>query len=360
APVAPAAPRRRGGFVPLVAGGVIAAGLGAGAALYLAPQFLPRPDDSVIETLRAEVGLQQTRLDQIAGDVTAIRGDDRADRLAAELAGLREELSAAMQPLADRVAALETQGDALARRLDAMETRIVTLEKRPVEGGQASATALEAFGREMEALRAEMAAQRQQSAEVEAQIKAAAARAAEEIARAEERAGQLARQSEAARAEATFEAGLARLRAALDAGTPLDAALADLAKAGVAVPEILRQNATGVPTLAALRDSFADAARAALAASIRVGADAGPWERFTAFLRNQTRARSLTPRAGDDPDAVLSRAEAALRAGDLAMALSELEALPPEGRAKMAEWVARANRRLEVERAVDALAPSSQ
>jgi hypothetical protein len=58
-----------------------------------------------------------------------------------------------------------------------------------------------------------------------------------------------------------------------------------------------------------------------------------------AFFRTQTQARSLTPQEGDTPDAVLSRAEAALAEGNVAAALAELEALPDDGRAAMQVWI---------------------
>ena len=58
-----------------------------------------------------------------------------------------------------------------------------------------------------------------------------------------------------------------------------------------------------------------------------------------AFLRTQMQARSLTPQEGSTPDAVLSRAEAALGGGDVAATLAELDALPAEGRAAMQGWI---------------------
>ena len=80
--------------------------------------------------------------------------------------------------------------------------------------------------------------------------------------------------------------------------------------------------------------------------------------RVSAFLRNQTGARSLTPREGNDPDAVLSRAEAALGAGDLATVLKELAALPPEGQTAMAAWQARCVTRQAAISAVQSLSAS--
>jgi len=64
------------------------------------------------------------------------------------------------------------------------------------------------------------------------------------------------------------------------------------------------------------------------------------------FLRSQTGARSLAPRDGDDTDAVLSRAEAALRQGDLATTLTELDALTGDPAAAMAAWRAQAETRM--------------
>ncbi len=67
--------------------------------------------------------------------------------------------------------------------------------------------------------------------------------------------------------------------------------------------------------------------------------------RFSAFLRTQLGTRSLEPKAGDDADSVLSRAEAALRQGDIATALTELDALPEAGQPALAEWRAQAETR---------------
>ena len=108
--------------------------------------------------------------------------------------------------------------------------------------------------------------------------------------------------------------------------------------------------------MAALRAGFAPAARDALTASLAETAGGSFWNRTTAFLRSQTGARSLTPRAGSDPDAILSRAEAALGAGDLGAALTEVAALPPAGQARMAEWQGLAERRLAAAQAIAAMA----
>ena len=60
----------------------------------------------------------------------------------------------------------------------------------------------------------------------------------------------------------------------------------------------------------------------------------------------------MTPREGNDPDAVLSRAEAALVAGDLPAALAEIAALPPVAQEVLSPWVATAQTRLNAIAAV--------
>jgi len=109
------------------------------------------------------------------------------------------------------------------------------------------------------------------------------------------------------------------------------------------------------PGPAAARTAGA-AARAALPVALRDTAGEDAVDRFTAFLQSQVGGRSLDPREGDDPDAVLSRAEAALRSGDLDGAITELAALPEGAQAVMAEWTSAAETRRDALAALDAVA----
>jgi hypothetical protein len=79
---------------------------------------------------------------------------------------------------------------------------------------------------------------------------------------------------------------------------------------------------------------------------------------FGAFMRNQFDVRSTTPQEGDGADAVLSRAEAAVRAGRLSDALAEISALPEVVRAEMSDWLAQAESRADAIAAVDILSTS--
>jgi len=126
-----------------------------------------------------------------------------------------------------------------------------------------------------------------------------------------------------------------------------------LTSAGIALPPVLAEAAEGgVATRANLTEAFPDAARAALAVARKAEADGG----LAGFVKSQLGARSLEPRDGDDPDAVLSRAEAAVREGRLADAIAEIDTLPEAARAEMSDWLARATTRREALAAAETLA----
>ena len=75
-----------------------------------------------------------------------------------------------------------------------------------------------------------------------------------------------------------------------------------------------------------------------------------------AFFERRFGGRSIVPREGADPDAVLSRVEAAVRTGDLGTALSESEGLPEEAQSALGPWLEQAQQRHDAVQAADALA----
>lgn len=338
-------PRRRGGFVPAFLGGVIAAGIGAGAALYMFPQgWQPAPPTA--EELAQDEAVQ-SQLASLTAEVEALKSAPAPD------AALAETTAALERGLAS---ATDAQAEALTRLQD-IETRLENLESGfgGASGGVEPGT--------VDAVRAEMNAMRQlieQQQGAQQEVAAAATAAEERLAAAEAEAARLRAEAEAAANAARSRAAMSHLRAALESGAPLAPVIEDLSAAGLTVPEALTMLPDGAPTLAALQDSFPETARAALAASLPVTAGADWQSRLGAFLQAQTGARSLDPREGTDPDAVLSRAEAALEAGDLPSALAELEGLPAEGRAETAAWEAQVAARIAATGAADALAAEIQ
>lgn len=311
---------RQGGFWSMLLGGIAAAGIGVFAAPYVLPPdwFAPQ-------------GVSEAELDAQAGRIAAL--EERLAGLAppADQSGEIDGLSQTLTDLTGRIAEIEARVGELAARpapqapaSGVSEGAVAALEDRLAAQGAEYAAQQGAI----DALRAEIAALR---GEAEAQ-EAAARDSAQAVLR---------------------RAALTRIRTALDTGEGFAPALADLRETGAEVPEALAALAeNGAPTRAALAESFPEAARAALAAA---RAEAGEGTSVTGFLRSQLGVRSLTPREGEDPDAVLSRAEAALSGGRLAEALAEIEALPETARAPLADWAAQARSRAAALAAAEAL-----
>jgi hypothetical protein len=306
-PAPAATPRRAGGAFAPVLGGVIAAALGAGVALWLFPQgWQPAPAPAL---------------------ATA---PDLAPALAALEARLAT-LEARPLPDASRGPVPDTAPDTAAT-LAALESRLAVLEQAAPDAAQAPD--LTPLSDRIAALEAQLPAR------IASEVSAAGAALEARLA-AQSRAAEISAEDAAeARARADRRALIAGLILAADSGAPAADDLGRLATLAD-VPAALAPMADGLPTLAALQAAFPAAARAALAAA-PPPPDAGATDRLIGFLRAQTGARSLAPREGQDTDAILSRAEAAVRGGDLTAALSEIGALPPGPAAALADWRLRA------------------
>ncbi|MEZ5714580.1 MAG: hypothetical protein R3D85_05080 [Paracoccaceae bacterium] len=317
---------RKGGFVPMLLGGVAAAALGFGAALVAFPGGLPWSggQDQFRQDVTARLDAQTMALAEVKQTL------GKAPDIAAELAPVKQQIGAAQAGLDTLTAGLQQA----TQRLDGIDTRLSDLEKRPMTQA-ISPEAVKAYEDEMKALQQAVTAQR-------AEIEKLAAEAVQKEASAEETAQ-----------EAETRAAASRILAALDAGTGFADAAQTLSAAGVTLPAALTQVAdSGVATRAALSDAFPDAARAALAKA-RKAQDGGG---LSGFLKTQLGARSLEPREGNDPDAVLSRAEAAVKDGRLGDAIAEIEALPESARAEMSDWLTRASQRRDALAAAEKLA----
>lgn len=304
---------RKGGFIPMLLGGVAAAAIGFGLAYSGALQGLPLPgltgaqDD--VTALTQQIAAQDSTITALTSRLSALE-----EAPAPELPEMTD-----LSPMIDDLAA---QIAALTQRLDAVEARPAA------EGGAVgpdTQAALDAATAELDQIRQALDAQR---AEIASLTDAAA------------------QEEEAARQSAQRvmqRAALTRIQTAIDTGTPFADAVTELRDSGVDLPEPLNAQAeTGVTSLATLQSSFPDLARDALRAARQQNGTTG----IGGFLETQLGLRSLEPRDGDDPDAVLSRAEAALRAGDLTQTLTELDALPDPATAVLADWRAQAETRM--------------
>lgn len=312
-PTPPAPERRSGGFWPLFLGGIVAACFGFVAGkTQIMDSFIPPSWRTAVAPV--ETGASQEAIDQ------AVAG------LRSEIEDLRGQIPTAPQDNSEALSDLATT-------ITELETRISALEQRP-EPSTVTPTVPDV---DISALTEEMAAQ-------QAQI------------------DQLLEDAETMQASATAaanttlaRAAASRVLAAVDSGSPFAAALSDVrSNSDAEIPAVLDDLAgDGVTTLSELQQTLPDAARSALAAARTNATDETGG--FGGFLRRQLGARSVQPREGNDPDAVLSRVEDAVRQGRIADALAEADALPAPAKAEMQSWMDAAQARLEATNAAEAL-----
>lgn len=331
APTPPTAVAASGpGALGLVLGGIVAGAIGFLVATYAVPEGWPNPVPSGVDELESTLSEQSERLDALATDLAAFRDAPAATQGGSEmsdLAPMAEQLAQVETQFAELIASVEGSLADVGSQLESFESRLAELEARPLPPAGADGSA---------AMEAQMEAFRQQLDEVTADAEA-------RIAEAQSRASEIEAEAAAAAKTAERAAALTSLKAALESGAAFESTLAVFED----VPQALSSvSADGIPTLSSLQASFPDAARAALAQAQTVPESASAADRFVAFLKRRTNARSLTPQDGDDPDAVLSRSEAALADGELESALSELEALPESAYQAMSDWISAAETRV--------------
>jgi hypothetical protein len=317
-------------FLPAILGGLIAAGLGFAAAYY----FIPRFEPAMVETMI----INETAIAALREEVGAIDTGEGIAPLAEDLAALSINVTDQLLAIGERIASVEAQ-------FVSIEERLVSLEKQPSADGTLQETALLAYQAELDNLRSQV------------EVQAGAAFAQLETTR--EEAAAIAETALLTARNAKARAALAQIRSSLDTGAPMTAALAEWAEVmGAPAPDALLSVAEGVPTLAKLQGDFPPAARQALSDSRSEGASGEVSSGFGSFLREQLNVRSVAPREGDDADAILSRAEAALREGQLETALTEVAALPEIAAAPLAGWVNQAQARADALTAANEISSS--
>jgi len=300
APTPPApAPQKNASSWPLVLGGVAAGVIGFIAAEMNA--FGLRANN---DTLQSAISAQSDRI-----------------------AELETALADAAAPEMPDIAPLQEELGTLSGTVASLDERVTELVNRPIvtTTGEVDVSAYE---NQLADLQSSVVAQK------------------EELDRLLENALSVEQATAEAARLAVVQGALTDLSAAITEGVPFEDALAVLAENGVSdIPAALADAAAdGVPTLSGLQSGFTESARAALGAARASGEQAGE-DGFVGFLNRSLGARSVAPREGSDPDAVLSRAEAAIREGALDTALSELDTLPAAAQDAMGAWLSDAKAR---------------
>ena len=310
--------RKSSGVLPLVVAGFICAGLGFGAAILSQPSnpiWPVHPDMAQFrDETTGQITVIDTRLNALEGRVTDV--DQRAvgDVFQSDL----DELTTGY----------DKRFSEIASQLENFDKRLAALEKSTIESAIPDELVAQ-YQDEVKRLKETLEAQRESLQ----QFMSETAEAANEVTQ---------------RAKDTVARGiLAQIRAAIDAGGPFDTAIKEFdEQVGQAIPNQLRSFAhEGVQTYQELREGFAEAARSALNAARDELSESEGFTGIGNYLRKQFQARSVTPKTGDDADAVLSRAEQALRENDLNGALNELDALPDAARDQMQPWIDQARER---------------
>lgn len=337
APVEPQSETQKSPSVlPLILGGVLSGAVGFGAATYY---FMNQPSDDAQALAQVQTTLK-------AHDKLLEGVDGTINELHAGLGEATQATETGFKQTITRNEALATRLDEITTAIVAFEARLTTLAKRPIaDAAGIAGDAAKAYERELQAMRTEI---EKLAAEATARIEGVAKQAA------------TSEETAAATAKTTnVQVAVSQLQSALDNGGAFEAVVANLAGVGVDVPAVFASAAkAGVPTLIDLQESFPAAARAGLGASVKATSGDDTMSKIGSFFRSQVGARSLEPREGDDPDAVLSRAEAALGKGDIAGAIALISALPEAGQMAMADFASSAKTRNEAVEALRVLADS--
>lgn len=293
-------------------------GIGSGAAIALA---------LVAAGVGAAGGAVAPRIPAVQGALDSIgpaaaREDDGAASEAAALDARLDAIEAIMNTPLAAAAAGEAGESGTASRVFALQAGLRDVEARLQQ--MPSTVEVSALVTEVRRLQEELPA-----VAAEARQAGVAARASYAVVAA----------GEAARSSGPFEQAHAAL-AALLPNDPNVAALEPLSR-------------TGAPTRLELRDRFERMDLEIIRAARRSQAGAGFWGRIQAALAQWIVIRRAD--AGDTPEGIVDRAEAALAGDRLEEAVEQLNRLPAAPKSVAQDWIDDASRRIEIDRRMAAI-----
>lgn len=332
--------------------------IGGAVALWGAPKLapvLPRGMAPVAEFLMPGQSESKVVLDALRSDlqnqIAAIAakpsgGVSQADidraiaaygaQVSKSLSALRDQMNASDGPeIESRLAALESRFAGVAGELSTMSDRLsLQINENGSALSQEAASKLAGYQSVIDGLKAQVEKLAATTGALSHKIDAVSVTSARRIKEAETAASV----EVATTATTKF---ITDISFALDTGSPFKAALDGLAKVAdvTAPPALAAIAATGTASWSDLRSQFPDVANTALRAETQAKGQSGVFGKLGAFLKTQIASRSLERREGDSADAVLSRIEDELGRGNLAMAITESESLPPASKAAAAEWL---------------------
>ena len=333
------------GLLPLIFFSILSGGVGFIAAylvFFLGIFSLGSSSEDIRASLSKVIASNTQDVERVTTTVQRqemdiVQAIQKIDALDAQVI-FNREMAEAQAPFGIRMQTLEDQLNSIELHADSITKRIWALENKPI-GEIVSESVIGAYNNEVTALQSSIQAQRDQVDKLIAQASAKETQALEIL------------QTTMARI------ALAEVQTALEKGMPFVTELNEFAKlTGRRVPPKLSELAdTGAVTIAELNAQFPPFARKALTAQRAGSSENRLSAGWADFLKSQFQARSVSPKEGNDADAVLSRAEDAVRQGNLAKALEELSNLTSPAKDKMAQWSNQAVARLAAADAVKLL-----
>jgi hypothetical protein len=336
-----------GGALALWAGPRLAPNLPSGMgsiAQWLTPGASLAEDQ--VAALRAEISATQSapaaQLDQAAID-ELVANSSTTTELRDALAALAQRVDAAEQTpavMSTRIDSLETRFAGVEAMLTTIDTELRDLVTAGLALDSQAAADIAGYAATIEGLRAQIAA-------MDARLVDQAARIDTVTAEIQTEAQSAVESAAAAQAMSELQATLITLEAALGNGLPYRAEIDWIASSqNQEIPAPLAEHAdTGITRMVHLRDTFPALAHDAIRTDLRAETGDTALGQFGAFLQAQVASRSLTPQEGTSTDAILSRAEDALRQGDLDLALRHMRTLSVVAREIYADWLALAQAR---------------
>jgi hypothetical protein len=288
-----------------------------------------------------------------------------ADPRVAELTGEIAKLSARVETLATRPMPVTPAADspALAQRIDRLtaaigetEQRLAGIEKRPLpqpadlSGVNQRTAAIEDALKDLRSALGDLRRAAEQAPP--AATPAAVDKLSSQIGGLEQRIATLAAPRVAAAANSVAEdlIALNTLATAVQSGRPfakeLEIARTRLGERAAPLAKIEPFAAKGLPTTSVLAERFGE-----LASELLRGPE--PDDDFLSrLLANASRlveVRQVGEPTGSGVSAIVARTETKLGRGDLAAAITEIEALPEPGKSKAAGWLAAARERRDID-----------
>ncbi len=360
-----------------IVGGIVSLAGAAGLQRLGVIDLAGGASDERISSLESELAATRTAAESLRGDLEKQIAALTTDTGNGEAAGAIQARIDAMQAEIDRISSANSGAD-----LGPLEARLAELESVVGSGGSGREVALESLeariaklsetvdargsaedlvkplDERLTALKGELEgrvseigskadAAARQAAEAaakaaDASAKAAAAASSDAIAGAVETSNTAARKAEQAVAIAPVLAAESLQRAVED-GKPFAPALAAFRSLGVDDPALqtLEPYAEqGLPTIAGLRDEFAELEKGFTAkpAAGSEGEDGGTLDRLLKGALNVVEVRPVEPQPGDSVAATGSRIRGALADRDLETVLREWQSLPEPQQAASRAW----------------------